>query len=131
MSNFELYVKECEQQGVEPGDIKQFLSSMLAYGGSMLLYVAPDSTAGKHYRDFQFPKNTHICAANPIIGSFFIGEGHKAPDNPDSTNDYNADTLGSYWADKVVDYGDLIDNDNITAGAHTAPNINIPVKASN
>ena len=92
-----------------PSSEKEWLASTLAYGTSMLLWVAPDyldpSSAGYHYRDIQFPDNCNLCGANTIIASFFDGEGGKMSN------------LG--WAQTVESYGSLINNNSTSSPSGT------------
>lgn len=95
-SAYELYVKQhqAENPDIEPATEREWLSSTLAFGSSMLLKITPSEEL---VRDFQFPTNTRLCAANTIIASHFIGNGN----------------FGSgIWANRVTNYGDLVLNNS-------------------
>lgn len=95
-SAYELYVKQhqAENPDIEPATEREWLSSTLSFGSSMLLKITPSEEL---VRDFQFPTNTRLCAANTIIASHFIGNGN----------------FGSgIWANRVTNYGDLILNNS-------------------
>ena len=115
-SAYEVYVRHClsEDPTIEPASETEWLASSLAFGASLLLKVSADSTSGFHWRDFLLPEKTNLCAANTIIGSFFIGEGgfgsYTVGNNTYST---------SPWASKVVKYGSAIRNDNTTSPSGT------------
>lgn len=115
-SAYEVYVRHClsEDPTIEPASETEWLASSLAFGASLLLKVSADSTSGFHWRDFLLPEKTNLCAANTIIGSFFIGEGefgsYTVGDNTYST---------SPWASKVVKYGSAIRNDNTASPSGT------------
>lgn len=115
-SAYEVYVRHClsEDPTIEPASETEWLASSLAFGASLLLKVSVDSTSGFHWRDFLLPEKTNLCAANTIIGSFFIGEGgfgsYTVGNNTYST---------SPWASKVVKYGSAIRNDNTTSPSGT------------
>lgn len=115
-SAYEIYVKHAltgDDPDPEIASEKEWLASSISLGSSMLLKVDIDSTDGAHYRDIQLPTNSRLCAANTIMASFFIGEGHLEG--------------GSVWADRVVDYGPLIDNTAISSpSGTTTPASNIP-----
>ena len=104
-SAYEMYVKHALEVDPdhEPASEKQWLASMMAMGSSMLLKINPEPDLtdykGLHYRDFQLPDNSRLCAANTIIASLFIGEGAT-----------NNDAEG--WCTKVTDYGPLIKNNS-------------------
>ena len=108
-SAYEIYVRHSlsENSDRTPATELEWLSSTIAMGSSMLLKVSTDNTSGFHYRDFQFPSNTNLAAANTIIGSFFLGE---------------ADCDETGWAQKVTSYGPLLSNnseESPTTGDHT------------
>jgi hypothetical protein len=96
-STYELYARNVTISGSTPVSEKEWLASTLSYGASMLLWVTPDSTSGEHYRDFPFPTDSKLGAANNIIASFFAGEGISD---------------GTGWATKVSSYGALVENDS-------------------
>ena len=108
-SAYEVYVRHClsEDPTIEPASETEWLASSLAFGASLLLKVSADSTSGFHWRDFLLPNKTNLCAANTIIGSFFIGEGEFGSYTVDG-NSYST----SPWASKIVKYGAAIRNDN-------------------
>lgn len=102
-SAYEMYVKHAlsVDPNTPPASELEWLSSNIANGTSMLLRVGEDKDSNPHYREIAFPENTRLCAANTIIGSFFIGEG-AVPDNVPDT--------ATSWCTKVTDYGKLISN---------------------
>lgn len=113
-SNWELYARYVTADGGNPSNEKSWLASTLSYGASLLLWVAPDTVENAHYRDFEFPTNCRLGAANTIMASFFAGAGN--------VSDSTVDT----WATKVVDYGPLIENDSTASPSGSS----IPVKDS-
>ena len=102
-SAYELYIKHAlsVDPNTQPASELEWLASNIATGTSMLLRVGTDSKSGPHYREMSFPTDTRVCAANTIIGSFFIGQGY-VPEGTSDTKDV--------WATKVTDYGKLINN---------------------
>ena len=112
MSAWELYARYVTADGGNPSNEKSWLASTLSYGASLLLWVAPDTVENAHYRDFEFPTNCRLGAANTIMASFFAGTGN--------VTDSTVDT----WATKVVDYGPLIENDFTASPSGSS----IPVK---
>lgn len=115
-SAYEVYVRHSRSVNpdVEPATEVEWLSSTIGMGASMLLKISTDNTSGYHYRDFQFPSNTRLAAANTILGSLFLGE---------------ADFNNSGWAQKVTSYGPLLTNDSNRpiVGTHTHSTIEYPV----
>ena len=112
LNQYELYARYVTADGGNPSNEKSWLASTLSYGASLLLWVAPDTVENAHYRDFEFPTNCRLGAANTIMASFFAGAGNVL----DSTVDT--------WATKVVDYGPLIENDSTASPSGSS----IPVK---
>lgn len=96
-SAYEEYVRQALQQDPDstPATEKEWLSSTISIGSSMLLHIEPDE-ANSLIRDFKLPETSRLFAANTIIGSFFEGTGH------------NSST--SSWCDYVESYGNLISN---------------------
>ena len=117
-SAYEVYVRHClsEDPTIEPASETEWLASSLAFGASLLLKVSADSTSGFHWRDFLLPNKTNLCAANTIIGSFFIGEGEFGSYTVDG-NAYST----SPWASKIVKYGAAIRNDNTASPSGDIP----------
>lgn len=103
LSAHELYVRQTLAEFPEGpvADEKQWLASSLASGASMLCRVGITGNTATSYIDVQFPTNSTLCAANPIVASFFGGVGEL----PAGTSDYT-----HTWATDVVDYGRLISN---------------------
>ena len=101
-SAYELYLRyiAVEAPDVTPATEKEWLSSMLTMGNSMLLHIGTDSVSGVHYRDIALPANSKICAANTIFASYFAGSGATSSDSADYTG----------FATRVTDYGPLIYN---------------------
>lgn len=112
LNQYELYARYVTADGGNPSNEKSWLASTLSYGASLLLWVAPDTVENAHYRDFEFPTNCRLGAANTIMASFFAGAGN--------VSDSTVDT----WATKVVDYGPLIENDSTASPSGSS----IPVK---
>lgn len=102
-SAYEIYVRQVlsDDPTATPATEKEWLSSMISMGSSMLLRVGTDTTVGAHYRDIQFPSDCRLGAANTIIASMFIGDGYIGSDVADTAN---------VWATRVTDYGNLISN---------------------
>ena len=101
-SAYELYLRyiAIEAPGVPPATEKEWLSSMLTMGNSMLLRIGTDNVSGVHYRDIPLPLESKICAANTIFASYFAGSGYVSS----ATSDYTG------FATRVTDYGPLIEN---------------------
>lgn len=117
-SAYEVYVKQAltTDPNHEPATEKEWLSSSLAMGSSMILHIAPEADTaannGFHYVDVQFPVASRLCAANTIMASLFLGSCH-----------YDSDG----WAHNVIDYGFLINNDDISSpNGYVNPSGNIP-----
>ena len=117
-SAYEVYVKQAltTDPNHEPATEKEWLSSSLAMGSSMILHIAPEADTaannGFHYVDVQFPTASRLCAANTIMASLFLGSCHY-------------DSAG--WAHNVIDYGFLINNDDISSpDGYVSPSGNIP-----
>lgn len=113
-SAYEQYFKQALAQDPDsnPASEREWLSSTIADGSSMLLKVTPNNDL---IRDFFLPSNTRLCAANTIVASFFIGEGHFATNN-------------DIWADRITNYGNLLANSN---DHHPSDNVsatdNVPI----
>lgn len=103
-SIYEIYLRylATEAPDVAPASEKEFMSSMITMGNSMLLKVGTDSIDGVHHRDIPLPSSSRICAANTIIGSFFAGSGAVSSNDDSYTG----------WATRVIDYGPLIENNS-------------------
>lgn len=117
-SAYEVYVKQAltTDPNHEPATEKEWLSSSLAMGSSMILHIAPEADTaannGFHYVDIQFPVASRLCAANTIMASLFLGSCH-----------YDSDG----WAHNVIDYGFLINNDDISSpNGYVSPSGNVP-----
>lgn len=108
-SAYEIYVKQhlALNPTVKPATERQWLASSLASGASVLLKIVADSTSSAKAVtdnwsvDYKLPENSGVdysllCAANTIVGSFFVGSGGYAD--------------GSVFAHKVTSYGNLIKN---------------------
>lgn len=97
-SAYEQYVKQALAQdpNTDPASEREWLASTIANGSSMLLKVTASDDL---IRDFFLPSNTRLCAANMIVASFFVGEGHFATDD-------------DIWADRITNYGNLLANSN-------------------
>lgn len=101
-SVYEQYLRyiATEAPGVTPATEKEFMSSMITMGNSMLLKIGVDNISGVHHRDIALPASSKICAANTIMASYFAGSG-AVSDNDDSYTGF---------ATRVIDYGPLIEN---------------------
>lgn len=101
-SAYELYLRyiAIEAPGVTPATEKEWLSSMLTMGNSMLLRIGTDNVSGVHYRDIPLPADSKICASNTIFASYFAGSGAVSS----AASDYTG------FATRVTDYGPLIEN---------------------
>lgn len=111
-SAYEIYVKQhlALNPDVKPATERQWLASSLASGASVLLKIAADTTSKSRAvtenwsADYTLPENSGeldyslLCAANTIVGSFFVGTGG-----------YQS---GSVFAHKVTSYGNLIQNNS-------------------
>lgn len=97
-SAYEIYVQKVAESDPTaiPATEKQWLSSSIAAGSSMLVWIEPDDISGQHYRDVQFPDSCKLCAANVILASMFVGEGGDVDENG--------------WAMTVKSFGNLISN---------------------
>lgn len=118
-SAYELYVKHALSVDPkhDPVSEKEWLASTLSFGSSMLLKIEPDPSMqiydNLHFRDIKFPEDSHLCAANTIFASLFIGEGETFEN--------------SSWCKNVTDYGKLISNTNKSSPSGTiGPNGIIP-----
>ena len=106
-SAYEIYLRylAVEAPSLTPASEKEFMSSMITMGNSMLLRVGTDTISGVHHRDIPLPSSSKICAANTIIGSFFAGSGAVVSDADNYTG----------WATRVTDYGPLIENTSVSS----------------
>lgn len=100
-SAYEIYMRNVllDDPEAEPASEKEWLSSTIAMGSSMLLRIGEDILSGLHYIEVPLPTTSRLCAANTIIASLFLGEG-----------EVNGDPTATGWATKVTDYGPLIRN---------------------
>jgi hypothetical protein len=107
-SAYEIFLMLSDDPAIDERD---WLSSTIAMGSSMLLRVGMESdipaNRGAHHQDVVLPSNTRLTAANTIIGSFFNGAARHG------NNQVISSTTGNFWATRVTDYGTLINN---TAG---------------
>lgn len=106
-SLYEIYLRylATEAPDVVPVSEKEFMSSMITMGNSLLLRVGTDDISGVHYREIPLPSSSNISATNTIIGSFFAGKGAVASDSDSYTG----------WATRVTDYGPLIENNETSS----------------
>ena len=113
-SAYEMYVRQhqSEDPDTEPATERQWLAASLAMGSSLLLKV-PEITNVEdgeiHDIQVALPAGTRLCAANTIIGSFFLGDATVIE--------------GSTWAQCVTDYGPLICN---TTRSYPTSSSNVP-----
>lgn len=97
LSAWELYMREALGEGVSPDLIpneRQWLSSMIGSGASLVLRIPSGTTKGVH--DFELPPTSNLSAAGLIIASPFMG---------------NCEWSSANWATKVTSYSSLIYND--------------------
>lgn len=101
-SAYEMYIRQALSLDPDavPATEKEWLSSMLAYGASMLLKIGTDSIQGPHYIEVEFPSDSMLCAANNILAAPFLGKG--------ITSSQQASYTG--WCSGISDYGTLIHN---------------------
>lgn len=100
MSAYEIYTRQ--HLSIDPlnppASEREWLASTIAMGESMLLKI-PQNELHENEEiwmyETQFPSNTHLCAANTIVASFFKGKAYY-----DSNN----------WGIRVTDYGEMISN---------------------
>ena len=106
-SAYEIYVQKVAEADPTaiPATEKQWLSSSIAAGSSMLVWIEPDDISGQHYRDIQFPESCKLCAANVILASMFVGEGGEVDENG--------------WATIVKSFGNLISNTSSSSPSGT------------
>lgn len=100
LSAYELFVRDQISRGVNPEDIPSepewiTRSVIMARGGSMILVVPANTTAG--YHDFTLPQGTTLVPGTPLYATLFEGEV-----TPESVN--------GVWAAHVTDNGRLISN---------------------
>lgn len=102
ISSYEEYVRQLKS--VDPSFAvcteREWLAASLATGSSMILKIpaeAGTNISGSDIYTYQveFPTDTHIGAANTLLGYYFYGEG-------------TVDSKG--WVKCVTDYGSLISN---------------------
>lgn len=96
LSAWEIFMKECLSEGMDPSDIPneaQWLTSMIGMGASMILKIPSGTTAGIH--DYPLPTGSNLTASGVIIANPFLGDCAF-----DLTN----------WAMKVTSYSPLISN---------------------
>lgn len=104
LSAYELYYRNAKYYDPDraPASEKEWLSSTLAMGSSLLLKVGTTKDVTHGYTSYfiDLPENSRLTAANTIIASIFLGEAYVPEE----------DEHGWGWATKVTDYGKLIDN---------------------
>ena len=98
-SAYEIYVRHhvADDPDIPPASEKEWLSSTIAMGSSMLLKVPAnaDHEDNEYWMyEVQLPSTSRLGAANTIIGSFFLGDA----------------VYSGQWATKITDYGYLISN---------------------
>lgn len=113
-SAYEVYVRQllAEDPDATPATEKEWLSTMLAMGSSMLLRIGTDDVDGLHYVEVEFPEDSRLCAANMIMASCFLGVG---------VVDGTATSTG--WCYKVGDFGPLIHNVSGDSPSHDGTSI--------
>lgn len=113
-SAYEIYVRQhqAEDPDTKPATERQWLASSLAMGSSLLLKIPEVTNVDDgeiHDIQVALPAGTRLCAANTIIGSFFLGDATVIE--------------GSTWAQCVTDYGPLIRN---TSSSYPTSPSNVP-----
>ena len=95
LSSYELYVRQqlSSNPDVTLPSEREWLTSSIGSGSSMLLKIPAGTTSG--YHDYPLPENSALCGCSHIFASVFVGDGIF-------------DESG--WATKVTDYGELIPN---------------------
>lgn len=96
LSAYELYLRHqlSEYPELEPVTEREWLSSTLGNGCSLILRIPKDTPAGVFEK--QLPDNSTLCAASSITASVFDGEVSLDSDKS--------------WATQVISYGQLISN---------------------
>lgn len=94
-SAYELYVKHSLQDNpeLEPASEREWLSSTLGNGSSMVLTLQPDNVTELHTIDIELPETSTLASASVITAMPFLGE-------------CEVDSKG--WAVKVTSYGDIM-----------------------
>ena len=75
---------------------REWLSSIMNAGSSMVLKIAAGTTAG--YHDYELPEASDLCACTSIHASIFRGA-------------VNVDNEQGYWGTEIIDNGTLLRND--------------------
>lgn len=91
LSAYEIYVKQAlsTTPNIPVATEREWLSSTIANGASMLLKISPHSDS---YKDYVLPANSRLIAANTIIASFMYGV----------TASFSGD-----WATQITSYGKI------------------------
>lgn len=115
ISSYEEYVRQLKS--IDPSFAvcteREWLAASLATGSSMILKIsagAGTNISGSDMYTYQveFPSDTHIGAANTLLGYYFYGEG-------------TVDSKG--WVRCVTDYGSLISNTSSSSPADDSTSI--------
>lgn len=101
LSAYELYVRHTLNNFPETQVLteREWLASTLSDGAAMILKIPSGTAAGVH--DYDLPPNSTLCAAKTITASLFNGS-------------VALDSTGT-WATKVIDYGPLILNNDLSS----------------
>jgi hypothetical protein len=106
LSAWEIFLRNSLGNGVPENEIpdeNKWLASMIGSGASMILRVPQGTAAG--IKDFPLPQGSNLSAAGLIVANPFIGTCSW-----DETNT---------WANKVISYGPLIQNDGDASPSNT------------
>lgn len=95
LTAYELYVRQqlASNPEVKLPSEREWLTSSIGSGSSMLLKIPAGTTSGFH--DYPLPSTSALCGCSHIFASVFVGDGIF-------------DEGG--WGTKVTDYGELIPN---------------------
>ena len=132
-SAYDIYVKQhlaSQDADTPPATESEWLASSLTAGSSLLAKI-PNINQGDtdhSYIEFELPAKSRLGAANTIVASFFDGDGNfplNSSVNSGVTYSINGGDTISYgiWADKIIDYGELIRNDDTASPSQDGSNI--------
>lgn len=107
-SAYEVYVKHhmSENPELPPASEREWLSSSIGPGSSMILRISKDQISGRHYIDYELPADSKLCAANTIFGNLFLGETNANQNQ---------------FATTVESYGEGVSN---TSASHPSGKVN-------
>lgn len=113
LSAYEIYVKQFLQDhpDEEPATEREWLSSTLAMGSSMMLVLSSatvPSGSGFGVVDIPLPADSKLCAANTIIASYVFCEGERIAAPETATSQYG--TAKYAWFKNLTDFGNNLVN---------------------